>query len=80
MRDASGKGSIRTTHPPAEGRVMLAIIAAVLFALALIFELAGISLDIITAQVLLTAGLLCVALHLAGVGASTSGWRRSSRR
>jgi len=58
---------------------MLAIIAAVLFGLALIFELAGISLDIITSQVLVVAGLLCVALHLAGVGARTSGWRRSRR-
>ncbi|MEN3269787.1 hypothetical protein [Pseudonocardia sp.] len=58
---------------------MLAIIAAVLFGLALIFELAGISLDIITGQVLVVAGLLCVALHLAGVGATTSGWRRSRR-
>lgn len=58
---------------------MLAIIAAVLFGLALIFELAGISLDIITSQVLVIAGLLCVALHLAGVGATTSGWRRTRR-
>jgi hypothetical protein len=53
---------------------MIAIIAAVLFGLALIFELAGISLDIITAQVLVVAGLLCVALHLAGVGVGTR-WR-----
>jgi hypothetical protein len=62
------------TSSPAEGRAMLAIIAAVLFGLALIFELAGISLDIVTSQVLVTAGLLCVALHLAGVGARSS-WR-----
>jgi hypothetical protein len=58
---------------------MLAIIAAVLFGLALIFELAGISLNIISSQVLVVAGLLCVALHLAGVGATTSGWRRARR-
>jgi hypothetical protein len=45
-----------------------AIIAAVLFALALLFELANLSVSVITATVLLTAGLLCVALHLAGVG------------
>ncbi len=51
---------------------MLAVIAAVLFALALIFQLAGFGLGVITATVLVTAGLLCVALHLAGVGASTS--------
>ncbi|MEJ3652975.1 hypothetical protein [Pseudonocardia sp. TRM90224] len=49
---------------------MTAIVAAVLFGLALIFELAGFSLSVITATVLVTAGLLCVALHLAGVGSS----------
>lgn len=58
---------------------MIATVAAVLFGLALIFELAGISLDIITSQVLLLAGLLCVALHLAGVGTRTASWRRSRR-
>jgi len=56
---------------------MLAIVAAVLFLLALIFELAGISLSVITATVLLTAGLLCLALSLAGVGGAA---RRFSRR
>jgi hypothetical protein len=45
-----------------------AIIAAVLFALALLFQLADISVSVVTATVLVTAGLLCVALHLAGVG------------
>jgi hypothetical protein len=47
---------------------MLAIIAAVLFLIALIFQLAGIALNVITATVLVTAGLLCLALHVAGVG------------
>ncbi len=47
---------------------MTAIIAAVLFGLALIFELAHVSLSVITSTVLVTAGLLCVALHFAGVG------------
>ncbi|MDT7615762.1 MAG: hypothetical protein QOG20_949 [Pseudonocardiales bacterium] len=47
---------------------MTAIIAAVLFALALLFQLADISVSVVTATVLVTAGLLCVALHLAGVG------------
>jgi hypothetical protein len=47
---------------------MTAIIAAVLFGLALLFQLLNISLSVITATVLITAGLLCVALHLAGVG------------
>lgn len=47
---------------------MLAIVAAVLFGIALIFELAGFGLGPISATVLVTAGLLCVALDLAGVG------------
>jgi hypothetical protein len=47
---------------------MLAIVAAVFFLIALIFELAGITLSVVTATVLLTAGLLFLALFLAGVG------------
>jgi hypothetical protein len=58
---------------------MFAIIAAVLFGLALIFDLAHTSLDVITVGVLVDAGLLCLALHLAGVGASTN-WRPRARR
>lgn len=56
---------------------MIAIVAAVLFGLALIFQLAGISLAIITSEVLMLAGLLCVALHLAGIG--TRSFSRSRR-
>ncbi len=57
---------------------MVAIIAAVLFGLALVFQLAGFALSVVTAEVLITAGLLCVALHLAGVGNSVQvrGFRR----
>jgi hypothetical protein len=47
---------------------VVAIIGAVLFGLALLFQLAGIALPVLTAEVLITAGLLCIALHLAGVG------------
>jgi hypothetical protein len=47
-----------------------AIIAAVLFALALLFQLLNVSISVVTADVLITAGLLCVALHLAGVGSA----------
>jgi hypothetical protein len=47
-----------------------AIIAAVLFGLALLFQLLNFSLGVVTAQILITAGLLCVALHLAGVGST----------
>lgn len=53
---------------------MLAIIAAVFFLIALIFELAGISLGTLTDQVFITAGLLCVALYMAGIGGRH--WRR----
>lgn len=56
---------------------MLAIIAAVFFVVALVFQLAGIGLGPLSAAVLVTAGLLCVALDLAGVG---SRMRVMSRR
>ena len=60
---------------------MFAIIAAVLFALALIFDLANTSLGAIDATALMLAGLLCVALHLAGAASWRSGgWRTRRRR
>ena len=58
---------------------MMAIIAAVLFGLALLLDLIGRSLgDLITPSTLVTAGLLFVALQLAGVGGAGRGrfWRR----
>jgi len=60
---------------------VFAIIAAVLFALALIFKLASTSLGVIDATALMLAGLLCVALHLAGAGSWGGGrWRTRRRR
>ena len=59
---------------------MTAIIAAVLFALALLFQLLNASISVITADVLITAGLLCVALHLAGVGSAVRVRGYSRRR
>jgi hypothetical protein len=59
---------------------MLAVVAAVLFGLALIFELAGISIQMITSSLLVTAGLLCLALYFAGVGSRQASYRRRSRR
>jgi hypothetical protein len=54
---------------------MFAIIAAVLFAVVLILDLADESLGkVLTPGFLTTAGFLCIALHLAGVGA-WRGWR-----
>lgn len=60
---------------------MFAIIAAVIFGLALILDLADASIgSTITGGTLLIAGLLCMALHMAGVGAAmrgrTTAWRR----
>jgi hypothetical protein len=58
---------------------MFAIIGAILFALSLIFDLAKTSLgDNITPGTLVTAGLLCVALHVAGVGTAWN-WRTRRR-
>ena len=49
---------------------MLAIVAAVLFLIALVLELASVALGPVGALVFITAGLLCLALQLAGVGRS----------
>jgi hypothetical protein len=58
---------------------MLAMVAAILFAIALIFQLAGTTLGThIGFLTFVAAGLLCLALHQAGVGTSTS-WRRPYR-
>lgn len=46
---------------------MVAILAAVFFAIALIMDLADAS-PAIGAGVFVTAGLLCLALHMAGIG------------
>lgn len=47
---------------------MLALVAAVLFGIALILDLADSGTEWI--QILLLAGLVCVALHLGGIGAA----------
>jgi hypothetical protein len=59
---------------------MFAVVAAVLFGLALLFELVGISLQMITSTLLVTAGLFCLALYFAGVGSRQVTYRRRSRR
>lgn len=47
---------------------MMAIVAAVLFLVALILEILGRGLGPVSATVLVTAGLLCLALDMAGLG------------
>ncbi|HKE98072.1 MAG TPA: hypothetical protein VKG45_03955 [Actinomycetes bacterium] len=52
---------------------MFAIIAAIIFGLALLFDLFDAKVgDAFSNATLVNAGLLCIALHLAGVG---GGWR-----
>jgi hypothetical protein len=46
---------------------MVAILAAVFFAIALIEELAEVT-ALLGPSVFIAAGLLCIALHLAGIG------------
>ena len=50
---------------------MTAIIAAVLFGIALILHLAGLSLGPLDSTAFMLAGLVAAALHLAGIGSST---------
>jgi hypothetical protein len=52
---------------PKEDHVV-AIIAALLFLVALIMEVAGLTFAPVTPTVLVDAGLLLVALHLGGIG------------
>jgi membrane protein implicated in regulation of membrane protease activity len=60
-----------------EETAMFAIIAAILFAIALILALAGFALGPLDVITFISAGLLCLALHLAGIGAGTRTWRRT---
>jgi hypothetical protein len=55
---------------------MFAIVGAVIFAIALILDLTKADIGIASGTFLL-AGLLCLALHMAGVGAA---WRAGSGR
>jgi hypothetical protein len=56
---------------------MLAIVAAVLFAIGLIIHAAAIATDIVFSPLsFLLAGLACLALHQAGIGPGWRGHRR----
>lgn len=70
-RDPHGSGHVvpdTSVSPTRGGLTMLAIAAAVLFLIALIFEPIGFSISVITPNVLLSLGAIGVALHLAGIG------------
>lgn len=56
---------------------MFALLAALFFVAALVFEIAALTVGgVVTVATLGTAGLLCVALHLMGVGAGWSPLRK----
>jgi hypothetical protein len=57
---------------------MLAMIAAICFAVALLVDWLGTGSDFFNYQTLDTLGFLLIALHLAGFGTSYD-WRRRSR-
>ncbi|WP_258725078.1 hypothetical protein [Cellulomonas sp. NS3] len=63
---------------------MLAIVAAAIFALALLLDLVEANVgDALTPQTLMFAGLFFLALHLGGVGGASpvnGGWRGRGRR
>jgi hypothetical protein len=59
---------------------MFAVIAAILFGLALLLDLANANLgDVINIQTLMLAGLLFLALQFAGLGAMRGRWSRRRR-
>ncbi|OLF08225.1 hypothetical protein [Actinophytocola xanthii] len=59
---------------------MFAIIAAVIFGLALILDLADATLGTLNGGTMLIAGLLCISLHLAGIGTSRANGFSFGRR
>ena len=64
---------------------MLAVVAAIVFVVALLFDLADVSSDAFNSSTLTLLGLLFLALHLAGVGTrwnwrSRAGSYRRNRR
>ena len=63
-------------HHRLEEDVITSIIAAVLFAIALLLHLANLSLGPLDVTFFWLAGLVCVALHLAGIGTSRRAYAR----
>jgi hypothetical protein len=59
-----------------EEAIITAIVAAVLFAVALLLHLANLSLGPLDATFFELAGLIAAALHLAGIGTSSRSWSR----
>lgn len=65
-------------HHRLKEAVISAIVAAVLFAIALLLHLANLSLGPLDVTFFELAGLVAVALHLAGIGAARRSYARRS--
>ena len=80
MRCGSDAGARSTAvillHHRLEEDTITAIVAAVLFAIALLLHLANLSLGPLDVTFFELAGLVAVALHLAGIGATRRSYSR----
>jgi hypothetical protein len=75
--DASARPAAENLrHHRLEEDIITAIVAAVLFAIALLLHLANLSLGPLDVTFFQLAGLVAVALHLAGIGATRRGYAR----
>jgi hypothetical protein len=63
----------QTAATPVEEAVITAIVAAILFAIALLLHLANLSLGPLDTTFFMLAGLTAAALHLAGIGTTYRG-------
>lgn len=59
---------------------MITIVAAILFAIALVLHLAGLALGPLDYVAFMLGGLLCLALAGAGVGSGMRSWRGGRSR
>ena len=76
IRRSGETWSHETSAHRLEEAVITAIVAAVLFAVALLLHLAKLSLGPLDVTFFWLAGLVCVGLHLAGIGTSRRAYSR----
>ena len=70
------RGAARLPTTVTRRPTITAIVAAVLFAVALLLHLANLSLGPLDVTFFELAGLIAAALHLAGIGTSSRSWSR----
>lgn len=75
--EAAARSAAENPAPPFnEEAIITAIVAAVLFAIALVLHLANLSLGPLDVTFFQLAGLVAVGLHLAGIGSTRRGYAR----